>query len=458
MKTYTITEDILFKNFLRSKPNISKATKTQYTAALNKFYKAVNTPLETVINNCKNQQETLTEKTIFQGTDEQGNKVSQKQLIKFDVNSPHSYINIYLNTFIDYCKETKIKTNSINNYLTLISAVLTFYKIELPKFEKFDRKPSKWNLLTKEDFKFIINDCTLMYKGLIKLLMSNGMRLSDALSLTIGDFMAATSEYHNFVDVNDFIDNAPQDMIGYWKFNPGKTRRFNIECQTFNDPETSNLILQHLRKLKDEYYPNKNSKNGLNLIPSKEDPLFGSQKAYYKRNLTQDSVSDTFYNKNKKLYKHYLAIIDEKIIKGTLSIEDKEKEITKIPKFHAHACRKYFESMVARNCGNLRICAILEGHTAPLATDTSYIKIGFDEILEAYMSVIPDLSLDNTETKVYTSDIRREMESKIKSLEKENESLKEENQKTTKALWDEINNMKARQEAWEQIKKGGQQQ
>ena len=72
----------------------------------------------------------------------------------------------------------------------------------------------------------------------------------------------------------------------------------------------------------------------------------------------------------------------------------------------------------------------------------------------AYMAAIPELSLENTDVKVYTSDARREMEEKINILEKENESLKEENQKATKALWDEINSMKARQDAWEQIKKG----
>lgn len=417
MKDYTITEDILFTNFLRSKPNISEATKTHYRAALIKFYKAVNTPLNVVINNCKSQQDRITEKIIANGTDEDGNQIIEKQLISFDVNSPESYINIYINTFINYCKETNIKTNSINNYLTQVLAVFTFYGIRLPDIEKFDRKTPKWTLLSKEDFKFIINDCSLMYKGLIKFLMSTGMRLSDALSLSIGDYMEATSESHNYINVEEFIDNAPADMMGYWKFNPSKTKRFNIECQTFNDPESNNLILQHLRKLKDEYYPTKNKEKGLDLKPSKDDALFGSQKAYFKRKLTQDSVSDTFYKKNRKLRKHHINLIDERIQNKTLSIEDREKEINKIPKFHAHSCRKFFSSMIAKNCGNLRICAIMEGHTSPLKTDDSYIKINVDEIKEAYMAAIPDLSLENVDVKLYTSDVRRETEAKIHSLE-----------------------------------------
>ena len=79
MKTYTITEDILFTNFLRSKPNISEATKTHYRAALIKFYKAVNTPLNVVINNCKSQQDRRTEKIIANGTDKDGNEIIEKQ-------------------------------------------------------------------------------------------------------------------------------------------------------------------------------------------------------------------------------------------------------------------------------------------------------------------------------------------------------------------------------------------
>ena len=35
------------------------------------------------------------------------------------------------------------------------------------------------------------------------------------------------------------------------------------------------------------------------------------------------------------------------------------------------------------------------------------------------MAAIPDLSLENVETKVYTSDVRREMENKIQELERE---------------------------------------
>ena len=278
MSKYNITEDKLFQNFIRSKPNIAEKTKTHYISALTKFHKSTNEPLETIINKCKTQQDRIIEKTINIQEDESGNKIVEKQIISFDINSPDSHINNYINTFINYCKQTQLSPNSINNYLILITAVLSFYNIQIPTIEKIDKPQPKWNLLTKEDFKFIMLDASLIHSSLIKFLQSTGMRLTDALSLTWGDFMKATAKYHNCITLEEFVEKAPQDMIGSWKFHPNKTRRYKIPCHTFNDPETSNLLLQNLRRIYYEYIPRKNKKDKLNIKLTKDDALFSSKK------------------------------------------------------------------------------------------------------------------------------------------------------------------------------------
>ncbi|WP_296885089.1 tyrosine-type recombinase/integrase [uncultured Methanobrevibacter sp.] len=448
MSKYNITEDKLFQNFIRSKPNIAEKTKTHYISALTKFHKSTNEPLETIINKCKTQQDRIIEKTINIQEDESGNKIVEKQIISFDINSPDSHINNYINTFINYCKQTQLSPNSINNYLILITAVLSFYNIQIPTIEKLDKTQPKWNLLTKEDFKFIMLDASLIHSSLIKFLQSTGMRLTDALSLTWGDFMKATSKYHNCITLEEFVEKAPQDMIGSWKFHPNKTRRYKIPCHTFNDPETSNLLLQNLRRIYYEYIPRKNKKDKLNIKLTKDDALFSSKKKYFKEPLQQIPVSDAFSKKNKKLKEHHIKIIDEKIKNGELSIEDRQKAINSIPKFHAHACRKYFETMISKNCGDLRICSLIEGHVSPMKTDPSYIKIDDNDVLEAYLAAIPDLSLENTETKVYTSDVRREMENKISELEKE---LAVKNDKVD-LLFEEFEKFK-RSVTWDDVRK-----
>ncbi|MCI6994776.1 MAG: hypothetical protein MR875_07995 [Methanobrevibacter sp.] len=182
------------------------------------------------------------------------------------------------------------------------------------------------------------------------------------------------------------------------------------------------------------------------LFKTKDSPVFGSKRYYFTKAVNQRPMTTMFAKKNKSLREHHINMIKDKISKGELSPEDYDKEVSKIPRFHAHGLRKFFETMVSRNCGNLRICAVMEGHTAPLSTDSHYIKIDVEDVKEAYLAALPDLSLENTETKVYTSEVRREMEAKINDLEKENVELKQE-------LWDEINNLKARQQVWEELKK-----
>ena len=288
------------------------------------------------------------------------------------------------------------------------------------------RTPSKWNLLEKEDIKFIMDDSQITHKTLISTLKDSGLRLTDALRLDIGMFMQGTKEYHDFVDVNDFIDNAPNDMICILEITPHKTQRFNVSCITGIGPETCNLIMQNLRKIKNEYLPYINKKKGLNLEMSKSDALFGNKQKYFKGPMQVTSVADLFARKNKKLRKYRISKIDEAITNGEISFEDRDKEIEKIPKFHAHALRKFFQTTIARNCGNLRICALMEGHTTPLKTDSSYIQMGVEEVKEAYLLALPDLSLENVETKTYTSEVRREMEAKIQELERKNELLESE--------------------------------
>ena len=450
--TYNILEDIYYTNFINSKSNITELTKLNYKRTLNKFTLSLNTTLEKIVTECKNQQDRVIEKIINSGTDEDGNQIIEKRIIKFDVNSPDSLIKQYLDRFVEYCREQGNTNTTINSNLMLIKSFLKYYDITLPKLETLKNDAQKWHLLEKEDFKYILNDSPLIHASLIKFLQSSGMRISDALSLSIGDFMEATRDYHSFIDVNEFIDNAPADMIGTWYFHPQKTMKFQVPCLTFNDQETSNLILQHLRKIKNKYIPYAKKKYDYDKVISKNDALFGSQKSKYIEPLHPNPTGTQFWHKNKKLKEWRILKIKEAIANGELAAEDYDKEVDKIPKFHAHACRKYFETTIAKNCGNLRICTLMEGHVSPVKTDSSYIKQDIEDVKEHYMAAIPDLSLETTDVKVYTSDVRREMESKMNELIKENELLREEKNKEVEALWDEINDLKNREKIWESLK------
>lgn len=413
---YQVSEDIYYNNFITSK-NITDKSKYNYEKILNKFTTATHTTLEKIITDCKNQQDKVIETIIKHGQDGNGNEIIEKRITSFDVNGPDSKIKLYLDTYINYCKNKGNSNTTIKQNLMLIKAFLKYYNITIPDLKTLKKDTKKWYLLTKEDFKYILNDSPLIHASLIKFLQSSGMRISDALTLTIGDFMEATREYHDFVDVNEFIDNAPADMIGTWYFHPQKTIKFEIPCLTFNDPETSNLILQHLRKIKNEYIPYAKRKYGVDKVISKNDALFGSQKSMYIEPLSANPTASQFWQKNKKLHDWRVSKIKEAIQNNEISAEDYDKEVAKIPRFHAHACRKYFESTIAHNCGDLRICTLMEGHVSPVSTDSSYIKQDIQNVKEVYMSALDDFSLEKTEVKVYTSEIRKEMEAKMKDME-----------------------------------------
>lgn len=422
MKTYSITEDILFQNFLKSRPSLSESSKENYTYAIRKFCNATELTLEEIIKNCKSQQNRVIEKVIKTTTTD-NEEIIEKEIIDFDVNDPSSNINKYLEDHINYCKNKGNSNRTINNNIDIISIFLEYYNVKLPKINKLPEDSQSWRPLLKEDIKFVMADSTLTHASLISLLKSSGMRIQDAVNLTVGDLMEGTKEYHNFNDAEEFIDNAPQGMICRFEFYPHKTKRYNLKCITFCDPETCDLILQNLRRIKNEYLPKINYKNFLELKMSKSDALFGNKRKYFKGPMTTHVISDTFNKKNKKLREHRINLIKEQIKNNELSPEDFEEEVNRIPKFHAHGLRKFFSSVIAKNCGNLRICAIMEGHTSPLRTDNSYVQIDSIEIKEAYMSAIEDLSLENTEVKVYTSEIRKEMEIKLNELENKNKEL-----------------------------------
>ena len=415
-KNYHAKNDIMFQNYIEntSEP-LSPLSIEKYENIINKFCKFNNRTLEDIVTTCKEEQLSRIKTT------ENGESV----IIEFDPNEPTTTIRKLFTTFQNKCKEKGNKNNTINYQTTVIKTFLNYYKIKLPIIKKLKSEKKKWYLLTKEDIKFILDDSNIIHKSLITFLLSSGLRLRDALSLTIGDFMEATKEYHNYIEVDEFIDNAPEDMIGYWDFNPNKTKRYNIECKTFNSAESSNYILQHLRKIKNEYISTKNKGENTHIKLSKTGALFPSRNEKYTDHIIPESISTQFTRKNKKLEEHNITKIKKQIEEGKISKEDEEKEIKKIPKFHAHACRKYFESMIAKNCGDIRICTIIEGHKSPIRTDPSYIKKNKDELKEAYLKALADLTIEKIESRILTNTQSEKLNQELNELRKEKEELQE---------------------------------
>ena len=422
LSEYKVENDEYYKNFVAQSSRTERTTEN-YRKVLKKFCIATGKTLTEIVTTCIDEQSIVT--TVKLDPDENGNE--RRKEIKFNINDKDAAINIFLQQFDDHCFKKNNKEITIQNQTDIVRSFLHENGVELPKRKSYKDDSRDWYLPSKMDFNYFLQDVSLTHASLANMLTSSGMRVSDALSFTIGDFMNATSDYHDFVDVEDFIDNAPDDMIGTWVFEPQKTRKHHVKCITFNSAHASNMILQNLRHIKNHYMPYKNRAEGLNLSISKKDPLFASRKGKYKKPLSGRSVAAYWIEKNKKFQVWKKNQIKQQIENSEISEEDYDEAVSKIPKLHPHICRKFFSTIVSNNCGDIRVCGLLEGHSAGLPNDKSYIKKSVEDIREIYINNIHDeLSLDHVETKIISDKETERLNAEIESLKAENAKIREE--------------------------------
>ena len=180
---------------------------------------------------------------------------------------------------------------------------------------------------------------------------------------------------------------------------------------------------------------------------NKNYPLFGSRQHRFEKEITAKSVGGEWSRKNKKFHEWKVKQIKQKIEDGELSAEDYDEEVSKIPIFKPHVCRKFFCTTVSNNCGDIRVCALLEGHSDGLPNDKYYIKKSVEDIKDIYINNIHDkLCLSKVETKIVSDKETERLNAEIESLKAENAKIREEKDQ-------EINNLEQKhQEEINEIK------
>ena len=176
--------------------------------------------------------------------------------------------------------------------------------IKLPKQIELEKDDEDWNVLSKEDIKYVNSISQLHHQALITFMAHTGIRTGDVINqFTIESFMKATYKYHGCTELDDFLENAPDDMIGFWEFIPKKTKKHKVQCKVYNTAESSNLILRslHLRK---QSIQRINEKNKTDLHLEKSDALFTSRNKNFKGKLTENAVTNLCHRRNKELRKY----------------------------------------------------------------------------------------------------------------------------------------------------------
>ena len=429
MKKENITQSEAYQKYVKKK-NITQKTLDTYVFSLLQFCKANNKELDHIIKEVLEEQ--------YPYIDEQGRI--------HEYNPEYSKVDTYINNTVDYLKMKGNSNNSIYAHLVRIRAVLTALNIKLPNQIELEKDDEDWNVLTKDDIKFVNSISPLHHQALITFMAHTGIRTGDTIRVfTIEDFMKATYKYHQCTELDDFLEKAPEDMIGYWEFIPKKTRKYDVECKVYNTAESSNLILKSLHR-RVESIRQINEKQGTSYKLEKSDALFTSRNQNFKKPMTENTLTTLCHRRNKELRKHNERLLYQQYNEGNISKETLEQKLDEIPVFHAHGLRKFFITTLARKRVDIRASALLEGHS-PVMQDKSYVDSDelADLLWEEYNRVIPALSFLKDEEDFEMSQLNHDLQIENAQLkhekeqwEKEKLNMKEDFRREAKELLDEL--------------------
>lgn len=322
------------------------------------------------------------------------------QIITPDVEQTN--LKFYLDSFQKYCLQN-MSASTAESCISTVRAVYTSlgHNLQLPKRKHISTPVSSNSRLTREKIQKVLRLSNKKYTSLIVLMASTGMRISDALKLRIIDWLHAINQNNLHKALQ-----SDESVIGYFEFYPVKTKKSNILCQTFNTPESNEYIKEYLKERM-----------------SKGEELTEDSSLFKLSIDSQSTVNKYFDLRNQKLYDEEVNELEREKEAGLLTETEFEEKKNNISKFHPHALRKYFITMVGNYCENLKVAARFAGHTLPEATDQNYIRFQKEELLHHYLKVIKYLSFDEEVkiTEITSQDIREFNEMKQKIIEKDSE-------------------------------------
>ena len=153
----------------------------------------------------------------------------------------------------------KYAKNTINSNFIPILVIYEFYEIELhklPKISNIKKTPpiTYKDLPDKEVIRTALDIASPLMKAVILFTVSSGTARAETLSLTIGDYMKATQEYHQTTNITEMIDtlNKIEDVIPTFNILRQKTNKYYT---TYCSPEAVTAINHYLLSRVDPLTP-----------------------------------------------------------------------------------------------------------------------------------------------------------------------------------------------------------
>lgn len=344
-------------------------------------------------------------------------KVSEDELIHLDNLADRYFIEDRnheqdLIAFSKYCGANLAPTTG-TYYITSVKEFLIFNNIELTRKQERNLKNkitrggpiSREEDLTREMLRGLLTSCDLMLQTLILVMVSSGLRISEALSLTVNDVKISSDNQYATITLRGMRKRTGQGT----KNAHGRT--------TFINREAVELLNRWLDK-REDYLEFKKHRNGRFAVTSPDtDPRIFPCGKTNAENILRSALKRA----------------------GMLTTDEDTNRAT----LHYHLFRKFFVTQMTYGGAGDKYIQFFVGHLDTL--DRAYNKPTTEKLLEFYLKGEPHLRIydesavevaktkeEMKETKDKVRDIQLEnllMKSKLQDFDKMQQSMKEMEQK-----------------------------
>jgi integrase len=152
--------------------------------------------------------------------------------------------------FRSFLLDSGLAISTVRTYFSRIKTFYRHFEIELPYLNdiKFDEEylSSYYDLPTRGDIRNVCSISSNAFRALVLFISSSGCAKAETLSLTVGDFVRATDDYHSGGSIEDILDELAirKDVVAGFYLKRIKTGKFYY---TFCSPEASFYIVNYLR-------------------------------------------------------------------------------------------------------------------------------------------------------------------------------------------------------------------
>jgi len=211
----------LIKKYSNDK-NIKSSTREGYTSAIKKYEQFHKRDIEDLIEEAKREMNLPLNKRKI-----------KKQLIDFR----------------KYLIRSDLSSRSAKTYFSKIKAFYRYHDVEIPDIPniKYNREyqTNYKDLPAREHIKRAVEISELGIQAMILFMASSGTAKAETLSLTVGDFIKATEDYHNNDSIASVLDTLEnRSIVPTFYLKRIKTDKYYY---TFCTPEATSYIVKYLK-------------------------------------------------------------------------------------------------------------------------------------------------------------------------------------------------------------------